>query len=394
MGDDMRMAWRYAAVIAAAVLAAAPAAAGITVYDEGDKKLEVGGRVHLQYSQIDADGERVIDDLFFRRLRPYIAGTVSKDWWAKIEFDFGVALQENEVSIKDAYVQYLGLRNHKLTIGNSKTPFARSFLTSSNKQQLVERAFVGDHNFGVPDRQLGLRLDGWNESKKITWLAAVGSEAIDPAHGRVDFDTPVNRDGDWNEGWLAAARVDFHPRGNVAFSHSDFRTDGFKYVIGVGAYTWDNDGDKNTYTDASGMTTMEGLDASRIDLDSATGIEVSAAVRGRGLSADASYQAIDADAVDVGYTGGLFVNGQTSLDKYALELGYMLGVAPVELAVAWDSLDADGYEDAWERMSFGVTWFWNQHNAKWQNTIRVGDNVGGVADLGTTTFFSQLQFVF
>ena len=71
-----------------ALMGAVSAAAGITVYEEGDKKLDIGGRVQIQYLNFETDGasptgplggDEDFDDIFFRRLRLYIAGTVTRD---------------------------------------------------------------------------------------------------------------------------------------------------------------------------------------------------------------------------------------------------------------------------------------------------------------------------
>ena len=78
-------------ILAALLLLAAPA---------------LGGRVQLQYYRADPDGGESTDDLFFRRLRPYIAGTVTENWMGKIQVDFGKAGDDDEVAVKDAYLQY------------------------------------------------------------------------------------------------------------------------------------------------------------------------------------------------------------------------------------------------------------------------------------------------
>ena len=91
-------------------------AGGIT-FKDGDKYLKVGGRLQLQYYQSKPDGGDTTDEIFFRRLRPYIEGSTHKDWKAKIQWDMGKAENENEVAIKDAYFQYKGMSNTKLTIG-------------------------------------------------------------------------------------------------------------------------------------------------------------------------------------------------------------------------------------------------------------------------------------
>lgn len=156
------------AIVSALAIPAAGHAGGIT-YKDGDSYLKVGGRLQLQYHQVDPDGGSKTDDIFFRRLRPYIEGSTHKDWKAKIQWDMGKAEDTNEIAVKDAYFQYKGWKNTKLTIGNANFPFSREFLTSSKYQQLVERTFVGDHNYGTPDRNTGLHLTGNSESKDYLW---------------------------------------------------------------------------------------------------------------------------------------------------------------------------------------------------------------------------------
>ena len=92
--------WIVATIVA---LTAVPAAdAGIVVYEEGNKKVEIGARIQLQYLNNRPDEGQSEDTVFFRRLRPYLAGTVTENWYGKLQFDFGKTLDENEVAIKDA----------------------------------------------------------------------------------------------------------------------------------------------------------------------------------------------------------------------------------------------------------------------------------------------------
>ncbi len=382
-----------AAVSAALIcLAVSAAGAGIVVYEDGDKKIEVGGRIQLQYNNVDPDGGESTDDMFFRRLRPYIAGSVTENWYGKIQFDFGKAEDDNEVAVKDAYLKYSGfnVKNLSLSIGNTKTPFAREFLTSSKRQQLVERTFSGDHNYGSPDRQLGLRLDGKSGSKKVGYSVAVGAESHDPAASKLDFDSPANEQSDWNEGYVFAGRVDFHPLGAMKFDQGDFKSDEWKCTVGASAFTWSNDDDVNTYTDpVTGLTTS----TSKVDLDQATGYELSGGVRGKGLSFDLAYQTINAETVDTGFTGGIYSSGETDLDKLTFEAGYMLA-KNFEIAAGYESQDADNYATEWERMNVGLNWFFNKHKAKVQLTYRMGENVDGVDGADTDTTYLQSQFVF
>ena len=106
------------AVLSASVTSLSANAGGIT-YKDGDNYLKVGGRLQLQYHQVKPDGGSTEDEIFFRRLRPYIEGSTHKDWKAKIQWDMGKAENENEIAVKDAYFQYKGMSNTKLTIGNA-----------------------------------------------------------------------------------------------------------------------------------------------------------------------------------------------------------------------------------------------------------------------------------
>lgn len=381
---------RIAPVLASGVLAA-PAQAGVTLIDDGDVQLEIGGRIQLQYLRVDPDGGSTTDELQFRRLRPYVQGSVTKDWVGKIQVDFGKAIEGDEVAVKDAYMRYTGFDNLTLTIGNAKTPFSREFLASSKRQQTVERGFVGNHNYGTPDRQLGLRLDGQNADKTITYAAAIGAEHHDPDAGKLDFDTPVNNKDDWNEGVVIAGRVDFHPWGHVKFDQGDFGRGDFKGNFSVAAFSWSNDDDNNSLTDpVTGLSTS----SSKADLDKANGFELSAGVRGKGVSADIEYQRISADTVDNAFTGGVFRAGSTDLDKFHLEGGYMLAGNRWEFVGAYDHLDADNYADAWTTMSLGVNYFFNKHKTKAQLTLQNDDNVNGANGQDSTSLYMQWQFVF
>ena len=237
--------------------------AGVVVYEEGDRKIEVGGLIQLEYALVDPDcdgtapciignsgstEDDTTDRLFFRRLRPYLAGTISMGWDAKIEFDFGESIDSDEIALKDAYFSYSGFESGdlRLTIGNAKHGFARGFLTSSSRLQIIERNVAGDHNFGTPDRILGVRLDGAFADKKVGYRIGVGSEYHDPNASTMDFDTPVNDQDDWNQGLIVSGRVDFHPLGEIKYDQADFHSESFKLKVSVGANAWRKQEDNNT----------------------------------------------------------------------------------------------------------------------------------------------------
>ena len=363
-------------------------ATGITVYKDDDKYLKIGGRIQLQYHYKDPDDGDSSDEVFFRRFRPYIEGSLHKDWKGKFQWDMGTAKGDNEISIKDAYMQYKGFQNIKLTIGNANFPFSRELLTSSKKQQLVERTFVGDHNYGTPDRNAGIHITGHNNDKKLTYGFSVASASIDPDAGKLDFDTPVNKDKDFNEGWIVGGRLDYHPLGNLKFAQGDFSRE-TRATIGVAAFTWVNDDDNNTRT-----TNGVADDPSKPDVDKVTGLELSSAFRSSGFSVDAQYNLFKADTVDGTVTAGIYENGSTDLKTYAIEGGYMIVPDKIEIVTAYQALDADNYADTWTRTSVGANWFIQKHDIKVQLAYRMGKNLKGVTDNDENELFLQAQYVF
>ncbi|RMG30079.1 MAG: hypothetical protein D6721_04495 [Gammaproteobacteria bacterium] len=363
-------------------------AGGITVYKDQGKYVKLGGRIQLQYHYQDPDGGSSSDEVFFRRLRPYIEGSLHPDWKGKFQFDLGDAKGDNEVAIKDAYMQYKGFEGMKVTIGNANFPFSRELLTSSKKQELVERTFVGDHNYGTPDRNLGVHLTGHNGDKTLTWGASLAAADIDPDVNKLDFDTPVNGNSDFNQGWMVGGRVDYHPFGYLKFSQGDFKRE-TKATIGIAAYAWNNDDDNNTYT-AGGVSTS----ASKADVDKVSGFEISGAFRSAGFSVDAEYNRFDADTVDGSFTGGIYRNGSTTLENWAVEGGYMLPGNHYELVAGYQSQDADNYQDTWTRTSLGLNWFIHKHDVKVQFTWRQGQNLKGQRGQDENEAFVQAQYVF
>ncbi len=360
-------------------------AAGITVYEQDERYVKLGGRIQVQYRLESPDGGDDKDSIFLRRFRPYIEGSLHKDWKGMIQWEMGKAKDDNELAVKSAYMQYKGFSSGKLTFGNVKMAFSRENLTSSKRQQLVERTFVGDHNYGVAEYMLGLRFDGYAADKKVTYTLSAGGMNIDPDDKKLDFDTPANTAKDWNEGWVFGGRIDYHPFGYLPFSQGDFEREQ-KLTIGLGAFSWSNDGDNNTYTKTP--------KAGKADVDSANGVELSAAYRNAGFSADAQYNLINASTVDGTYSGGIFEDGETSITQMSLKGGYMVIPSRLELVAGVQSMDADGYSKTWTRNSVGVNWFLHKHDIKVQLTYRQGKNLNGKDGDDQNDLFLQTQYVF
>ncbi|GMR20112.1 MAG: hypothetical protein BMS9Abin36_0707 [Gammaproteobacteria bacterium] len=374
---------RAAMLTGLSVLLSGPVMAGITVFKDGESYVKVGGRIQIQYHRQDPDtgsaGDKVTDEVFFRRFRPYIEGSKHKDWKGKLQWDMG----KSKLAVKDAYIQYTGLPGHVLTIGNAGFPFSREYMTSSKKSQLVERSFVGDHNYGTPNKNLGVQIKGRVLGKRLFYAAGLASASIDPDQSKLDFDTPVNKKSDFNEGWMVGGHVEFHPMGTVKFQQGDF-SHAPRFMVGVGVYSWSNDDDNNTQTDA-----ITGLDKgnNKPDVDLAIGTELSAGFRGWGASADVQYNRFTAELVDGAYTGGMYENGEARFSNLAVEGGYMIMPRVLEIVAGVQAQDADAYNEVWTRNSLGMNYFFYKHDIKIQSAYRKGRNLDGVKNKNKDELF-------
>lgn len=364
-----RIQLRVTTALAGVAMTAMPiiASAGVTLYEEGEKSLEIGGRLQPQYRLVDPDEGTSGDDLFLRRMRFYIEGTVTEDIYGKWQVDFGDASDDPEV--KDAFIEYSGLPTGSITVGNFNVPYARELLASSKRQQFVERTVVGDHNFGVPDRQIGAKYSLGNDF--IQGGIGVFQAGVDPSFGKVDFESNVSSDAEYF-GNMAAGRLNFTPLGEV----DDYRQGAFGVEpglgIGVNAFTWNNDSDVS-------------LDTVDQQYDNITGYGVDAAFRAGYFSADAAYQFTDADTRgDVARTGLVDGNGDAKFSTVLLKAGYMIVPTKLEAVAGFSGLspDDDYYADDGsaiggmdKRYSMGLNYFFNKHNAKIQLTYEIGKNV-------------------
>ncbi len=348
-----------------AAMAAAPmlASAGITLYDEGDRYLEIGGRLQAQYKYVDseetdpADAPDSVDDFFFRRLRFYIEGTLTENIYGIWQVDFSDDSSDPEV--KDAFIAYSGLPVGVFIVGNHNVPFSRELLTSSKRQRTVERQFVGDHDFGVPDRQMGISYTA--EAGKFLGQVGVFQAGIDPSFSKIDFESRVSGDFGY-AGNMVAGRIDFVPVGDFGLAESAFGSE-MKLGIGVNGYTWSNDED----------VTLESVPN---QYDSVNGLGIDAGFKVGYFSAGAGYQTFSGETRGGVVSTGLVDNsGDVEFDTWLAEGGYMIIPNKLEGVLAYSVLDTEKFDDPDKRISIGANYFFNKHDAKIQLTYEIGQDV-------------------
>jgi phosphate-selective porin OprO and OprP len=115
----------------------------------------IGGRIHADMVYVrgqsaltdmirpQGDFNRRNDRALIRRARLYFEGTVYKDVFYKLQYDFSGDLNNNN-EVEGFKGAYIGVKNipyvGKITVGQMKEPFGLERLTSSNDITFIERA--------------------------------------------------------------------------------------------------------------------------------------------------------------------------------------------------------------------------------------------------------------
>jgi phosphate-selective porin OprO and OprP len=165
--------------------------------NDGQFTLQMGGRVMVDWANIDADNPMRRDierkegntlegsGVEFRRARVFVAGTIYDAVDFKAEYDFA----DGDTDFNDVYlglsgVPYVG----SIRVGHVKEPFSLEQQTSSNYITFMERALPAAF---VPARNTGFLLKNAVLDKRMTWSAGVFQDADDFGNSFNDFE-------DWN----------------------------------------------------------------------------------------------------------------------------------------------------------------------------------------------------
>ena len=130
---------------------------------DGKFSLELGSRVQFRFTQEDPDGGDSRGSFRVRRAKFSMSGVVYEYWNYKIQ----AVWSGGSTSLEDAYFQYSKNKMAQLWLGQGKAFFGRQELTSSGKQQFVDRSITSERF--APGRDQGLGLVGVNENKTFEY---------------------------------------------------------------------------------------------------------------------------------------------------------------------------------------------------------------------------------
>jgi phosphate-selective porin OprO/OprP len=179
-------------------------------FESADKNFQfkLGGRIHADANYTsgddfleDGDHAEANDGTEIRRARMEFAGTFFKDWGFRTVADFA----DDNVRVKDAFIQYTGFNWGTITAGQQKQNFSRELQESSNDMMFTERSLMNILNNPTVDRAIGLNFQSFGKN----WVAKAGifGDAITPA--RTGTTPEIDNAGD--EGWGVSSRLIYNP---------------------------------------------------------------------------------------------------------------------------------------------------------------------------------------
>jgi hypothetical protein len=372
-------------------------------HDESDRWLDFGliTQTEYIYNSPTVPHGQATEQLFFRRLRPVIMGGMD-DWQGIIMLDFGAGEDGTtyNTSIRWANFQYNGFYQVHATFGSFKPWFSRELLTDGPHLNTIERSPVGDTNYGNPDYTIGFAWDQMLPNRQFLYYFSVGLEDHPQSVTQLQMRSPAFVTSGVNQGVLVTGRLDFYPFGRMPYDsrplytpppsvyfQSDFHTQTWRTIVSTAVYGWWNDDNSNPFT-SHGVSTS----TTNADLDRALGVEVSGGVRGFGVSADLEYQYVRGDLLAGNFTGGLYVNGRTNMNKLSCTGGYMLP-RDVELVSAWSMVEATGFARTLTQTTVGVNWFVKKYAVRFSATYSWLDNNNGIAGNNIGVARALAQFV-
>ncbi len=344
---------------------------GVTVSHGEALSMNIRGRVQLRDSLTIVD-PAVTNELSLRTARLYVQGKVlSPDLGYFLQLALGATDFEAGISspVYDAYVEYTGLRDLEVRVGQYLVPFDRARTIRDYALEFVDRAqLLGE--LGL-DRDLGVTLssqDLFGQGGRITYALGLFS-----GQGKNRF-VPEKPPG-----FLYTARVAVRPFG--AFDEEQegdlSRQDRPRLAVGA-AVAFNQDSNRQRSTTGA-LYTLGGFDMLHLAAD--------VVFKYRGLSVMAEAMGRTAPvALHEAYVGGVRTQEWSrSCWGYLVQAGYLV-TDRLELVLRWNQLRFLGGDPALatfirqqgRELNAGATFYLNGHLAKVQAdwALRFGDVAG------------------
>ena len=379
----MRVRRMGSAAVVILMLAAFPAAAeepakdevkvdmskgGIT-FSSGDNSLTLGARIQFRWTaddKEDFDGDTagsgvghedgLSNSFDVPRMRLSLKGGMWKPWLKyEFQFDFSRTSGDSSSKIKDAVIEFVPDERAAIKVGQFKTPFSLQELTSSGRQEFVDRA-ITNAKF-VPAKDVGVMVGGTTETKRFGYGVGVFNGG---GESRVQDDQSL----------LWVGRVWWDPRGEYKlFESANDQTDKNIVHVGLGVHT----GEAIRGTATSGVFE---------DVNNQTAWNLELAWRNARLFATGEYFAMKDEQANP--TAGADIDST----GWHAQVGWMVRPKTVELALRYAEVDPDTDIDN-DRISesrLAASYYWKGHNLKIQGDVgQIDYQAGSRAYFPTST---------
>ncbi|MEZ5902958.1 MAG: porin [Alphaproteobacteria bacterium] len=357
---------------------------------KGEFSWQPTGRIHLDAGSISDDKRDHPNGAEFRRARLGMQGQITDDFGYKAEVDFA---NEN-VAIKDMYMNYTGVKNTEIRIGHFKPGYSLDDMTSSNDITFIERS-AAIEPFSLSE-QIGAGIINHGDNHHI----AVGV-----------FNDDAGKQSTDDEQFSTSARIAgtpykkdknlVHLGGSVSYREPDQANDRFDY---------DSFAENRLQTTDSVSSVINDGENSTIYGVEAAAVSGPLSVQGEYVMADIENRA----GQNPTYTGAYgqvawTVTGETR--PYSIAKGAFGGIKPdhplnpkdngwgaLELAARYSHLDLnDGGLNGGEMdtLTLGANWYLNNYMRLMGNIIFVDtDDNATTSDDDPTIFLTRSQVKF
>ena len=321
---------------------------------DGRFSVELGSRVQFRFTQEDPESGDSTGSFRIRRAKLAITGKLYEYWDYKIQ----AVWSGGSTTLEDAYFQYTRHSLAQPWLGQGKAFFGRQELTSSGKQQFVDRS-IASGRF-APSRDQGIGVVGHNVSKTFEYNAGMYN-----GNGR-------NQSSNDDDDFMYVARALWTPFGEYKLEESalDYPASS-KLALGASVLTTTQPTTFTTMQVADPLTgivsTISTPAAPASDIDR-LGAEI--AYKLKGFSAVGEYYTESSDPDDPVFPAALAMD----TDGFYVQVGYLFPNKRFEVAARLAELRPDlpsGSPSADEtERGIGVSWYFNKHDYKLQADYR------------------------
>ena len=353
---------------------------------DGKFELKLKLRVHAQYAFASKDEGQEKDRTQEMNFSASVARLTmgGKAFTPALEYMFESDFGKGFVKILDAYADYAFVpKTLHLRAGMWKRPFARQFILSSGRNEMVERSFVNGY-FGE-GYDIGLAIhNNYTKSPPFEYAVGVfngdyqnkypgdkpwfsGSGTLDPETGAVSVGSGSFSNVPKKFHPALVARAGINLGGIDGYSEADLEGGGFRLSLAANVladFDTDDDNKSGVRAGIDFMMKFEGLSFS-----------------------GAVFAATAQKAPEAGADTGFFDQEYAAAGFY-LQAGYL--IARQFQPVVRYSLASPKDQKSAQEVSVGLSWYFEKHNFKWQ--LLGGALINQAALTGKSTWDDRVDY--